>query len=101
MDDALSNQIPRHRIGLALVAAVSGAVTMAVLTALTRLPKDLVVAAGVVVMRLAYASYWLEVARLTGGETRRGWFVAESFVYGLAIAGLYRVAEQGFGLTWP
>lgn len=100
MEDAFSDPIPRHRLGLALVAAVTGAMTMALLTAFTGLPKDLVVAAGVVVMRLGYAPYWLEAARLTGGEARRGWFVVESFVYGLATAGLYRVAEQVFGLTW-
>lgn len=100
MDDALSNQTPRHRIGVAAVAALTGSTVMALMTAFTEAPNDLVAAAGVVVMRLAYAPYWLELARLAGGDARRGWFVVESFVYGLAIVGFYRVVEQLFGLAW-
>lgn len=100
MDDALSDRIPRHRLGLAAAAALGGAVAMMLLTAFTALPKDIVVGAGVVVMRLVYGPYWLALARIGRPETGRAWFVLESLVYGLAIVGVYRVAEEVFGLTW-
>lgn len=100
MDDTFGTPVPRPPLGLGMIAAVSGAVTMIVLSLFTTLPKDMIAAAGIVVMRLASASYWLELARVTNRDVRRGWFVVESLVYGLAVVGFYRVAEQLFGLTW-
>jgi hypothetical protein len=100
MDDTFGTPVPRPRLGLAMIAAVGGAATMIALTLFTTLPKDMIAAAGIVVMRLASAPYWLELAKVSERNARRAWFVVESLIYGLAIIGFYRVAEQLFGLAW-